>query len=449
MAAPDEEILLARCAQGDERAFIALVHPYRQALARFIRYRIGDLEDAEDVLQETWVAAWLGLHRVREAGSVRGWLMQVARNRCRDYFRAKGRHDIAAEEQELEEYANRFGLRLYRHSQMAADIVDALESIPAAAREAGRRFYLEGLTIAEIAAETHSPPGTIKRRLFQARRELRASLGVISPQRSSLMTTQTTDLPQIAVPATAFPSILPRIIITESDETPFAVDCRELRQWSIIPLVGQWASWADYDLPGWKLTEAVEACVLHPTTVHDVEGVQIEVHGWKPEKGWKPSSMIYGRLTDEKAQFLAVSLAHENAAQMETFLDKGFEASWGEMDRALADRGDVRCEPDGSFRVRNRDAIANGAGAGLCTVDIGGKQRVCLRVLECDLANEIDTLVESFLTHEGRTVLVRRYKRPIFVQKAMFEVILDETEQIVVDGITFLHWYDTITNFAL
>ena len=85
---------------------------------------------------------------------------------------------MPAEEQELEEFASRFGLRHYRHAQMAADIVDALEDIPEAARETGRRFYLEGLTIAEIAAETRSPPGTVKRRLFQARQEMRASLGI-------------------------------------------------------------------------------------------------------------------------------------------------------------------------------------------------------------------------------------------------------------------------------
>ncbi len=449
MADLGEENLLARCAQGDEKAFVALVRPYRQALARFIRYRIGDAEDAEDVLQETWVAAWLGLHRVRETGSVRAWLMQVARNRCRDYFRVRDRRDVSAGEQELEEYANRFGLRLYRHAQMAADIVDALDNIPAAAREAGRRFYLEGLTIAEIAAETQSPPGTIKRRLFQARRELRASLGVMPPQRSSQMTTQTTETPAIAVPATAFPLGRPDIVITEGDEPPFAVDCRELRQWSIIPRVGEWASWADYDLPGWKLTEAVEARALHPAKVHDVEGVQIEIRPWKPETGRRPSGTIYGRLTDEKAQFLAVSLVHENVSQMETFLDKDFDASWGEMNRVLEDRGNVLRESGGSFRLRDSAALKNGTGAGLCTVDIGGRQTVCLRVLECDLASEIDTLVESFLTREGRTVLVRRYKRPSFVQKAEFKVILDETDQIIMEGITFLHWYDTITNFAL
>lgn len=140
MADSSEENLLSRCAQGDEKAFIELVRPYRQALDRFIRYRIADTEDAEDVLQETWVAAWLGLPRVREATSVRTWLMQVARNRCRDYFRARKERDIPAEEQELEEFANRFGLRLYRNAQMAADIMDALEEIPEAVREAGRRF---------------------------------------------------------------------------------------------------------------------------------------------------------------------------------------------------------------------------------------------------------------------------------------------------------------------
>lgn len=434
-------------AQGEEKAFAQLVRPHRQMLARYIRYQVTNAEDAEDVLQETLLAAWLGLGRLRDGGSVRAWLMQVARNRCRDYFRAQGRRDVPAGEQELETFASRFGLSLHRRAQTVADIVDALEDAPPAAREAARRFYLEGLTIAEIAAETHSPPGTVKRRLFQARSSLRASLGV--KQRSSPMDTQTTDTISVAVPVTAFPPFLPEIVITEMEEMPFAVDCLELRYWPIIPRVGEWASWADYSLPGWKLTEAVEARVLRPATVHNVEGVQIEVRPWKPEEGWQPSGTAYGRLTNESAQWLAVSLVHEGVSRVETLLDESFEWNWGKDERALEDRGDVHREPDGSLRLRDPDAIAEATGAGLCAVKIGAKRFTCLRVFECNMADEVDTLVESYWTREGRMVLVRRYKRPSFIQTAEFAVTLDETDPLVVDGLTFLHWYDTTTSFAL
>lgn len=263
------------------------------------------------------------------------------------------------------------------------------------------------------------------------------------------MTTQTTELPQVGIPVTAFPPVLPQIVITESDEPPFAVDCLELRYWSIIPRVGEWASWADYSLPDWKLTEAKEVRTLRPAKVHNVQGVEIKVRTWKSEGGWQPDGTMHALLTERTARWLAVNLVYEEESQVETFLDEHFDWNWGETDRFLEDQGAVGREPDGSLRVRDRDAVARGTGAGVFTIDIGGKQIICLRVFEGDLENEIDTLVESYLTRQGRTVLVRRYKRPSFVQKAMFEVTLDETMQIVADGKTFVHWYDTITNFAL
>lgn len=449
MTAYDDEILRRSGGPGNEEAFAQLVRPHRQVLTRYIRYQITNAEDAEDVLQDTLLAAWLGLGRLRDGGSVRAWLMQVARNRCRDYFRAQGRRDVPAGEQELENFASRFGLSQHRRAQTVADIVDALEDAPPAAREAARRFYLEGLTVAEIAAETQSPPGTVKRRLFQARSSLRASLGVNPPQRSYPMSTQTPETPTVAVPATAFPPFLPKIVITERAETPFTVDCPELLYWSIIPRLGEWASWADYDLPGWKLAEAGEARVLRPARVHNVEGVEIEMRFWKPEEGWLPTGTVHGRLTEEGGQWLAVNLVHKGEAQVETFLDEVFDLNWRRGNYPLEDRGAVESAPDGSLRLRDRVSLVNGVGAGLFTVEIGAKRFACLRVLECDIANEVDTLVACYLTREGRTVLVQRYKRPSFVQTAEFPMILDETDPLVVDGLTFLHWYDTITSFAL
>lgn len=242
VANSNEEILLSCDAQGDEKAFVQIIRPYQQALANYIRYRISDAEDAEDVFQETLVAAWLGLRRVRDPGSIRAWLMQVARNRCRDYFRAQGRQDVPAGERELEDFANRFGLHQYRHAQTVADVVEALEEAPKIERETARQFYLEGLTIAEIAAQARCPSGTVKRRLFQARHSLRAFLGIISPQRSSQMSTQTSDTPPAAAQAPAFPLVRPEITITKINEPPFAVDCLELRYWVIIPRLGARAS---------------------------------------------------------------------------------------------------------------------------------------------------------------------------------------------------------------
>ena len=83
-----DRALVERIVAGDQRAFAALIGRYEESLAGLIRYQVGDLAAAEDVLQETLVQAWSSLARLREPDKVHAWLLGVARNRCRDYFKA-------------------------------------------------------------------------------------------------------------------------------------------------------------------------------------------------------------------------------------------------------------------------------------------------------------------------------------------------------------------------
>jgi RNA polymerase sigma-70 factor (ECF subfamily) len=68
---------------------------------------------------------------------------------------------------------------------VASEAVSALEELPSDKRQAARLFYLKGLTISEIAKRTRSPEGTVKRRLFEARRHMRKALGISGPKSKS------------------------------------------------------------------------------------------------------------------------------------------------------------------------------------------------------------------------------------------------------------------------
>jgi RNA polymerase sigma-70 factor (TIGR02960 family) len=83
--------LLARARAGDGEAFGQLVEPYRHEL-RVHCYRVlGSLADAEDLLQETLLAAWQGLPGFGERASLRSWLYRIATNRCLNWLRSANR----------------------------------------------------------------------------------------------------------------------------------------------------------------------------------------------------------------------------------------------------------------------------------------------------------------------------------------------------------------------
>src|SRR5215208_3367118 len=85
------ERILARARDGDEHAFRELTDPYRRELQLHCYRIVGSVQDAEDLLQETLLAAWRALDRFEGRSSVRTWLYRIATNRCLNALRDSGR----------------------------------------------------------------------------------------------------------------------------------------------------------------------------------------------------------------------------------------------------------------------------------------------------------------------------------------------------------------------
>jgi len=89
-----ESNALTRARGGDEEAFGSLVDPYRRELQLHCYRILGSLQDSEDLLQETLLAAWRGLDKFEGRASLRSWLYRIATNRCLNARRDSGRRAL-------------------------------------------------------------------------------------------------------------------------------------------------------------------------------------------------------------------------------------------------------------------------------------------------------------------------------------------------------------------
>lgn len=186
---PDRE-LIKQSIDGDSQAFSTLIKRVEMPLLRLVRAEIRDPVHAEDVLQEVLFDVWKGLKELRDHDRWTAWVVQIARNRCYDFFRSPQRREAPMMNSDLEPIINRRS----QHDGFQTDLLDTvlqtLSQAPPNHVEAAHLFYLEGLTIRQIAVRLGRPEGTIKRWLSHARSFVRSRLGLrqIRTERRKIMT---------------------------------------------------------------------------------------------------------------------------------------------------------------------------------------------------------------------------------------------------------------------
>jgi RNA polymerase sigma factor (sigma-70 family) len=172
MGEEDAELLAAVCA-GSERAFNRLIDRHQQAVRTFLR-GIAAREDADDIAQETFLAAWTQARSFRGGSSVRSWLFSIAWRKAKDaqrwWFR-RWRRDTTWHEMEpgggAEDAAGPERAALRR----------ALISLSVDQRAAVMMCLAHGFTHAEAAEALDIPIGTIKSHVARGRERLREALG--------------------------------------------------------------------------------------------------------------------------------------------------------------------------------------------------------------------------------------------------------------------------------
>jgi RNA polymerase sigma-70 factor (ECF subfamily) len=166
--------VIDRARTGDRDAFESIVRARMDAVYRLSIAILGNEADARDAAQETFVAAWRQLPRLREPDRFDAWLQRVAVNAARQTIRASRRRRIR-------EIPSSTVVALADRAAPAerddAAILDAaLATLPIEQRAILVLHHLEGHPLAELAAILDVPLGTAKSRLSTARRALAAAI---------------------------------------------------------------------------------------------------------------------------------------------------------------------------------------------------------------------------------------------------------------------------------
>ena len=174
----DDDDLVARVAAGDDTALHELFGRHAPWMAARLR-AVLPAADVEDVLQETFLAAWRGARGYRPQGACGGWLWGIARRQAALLLRRRGPADQAVTAlpdglaagpdtpDPAETALARAGLE---------EAVAALGPPGSPEREVWRLMYEQDRPVAEVAEMLGVPPGTVKSRAHRARRLLRAAL---------------------------------------------------------------------------------------------------------------------------------------------------------------------------------------------------------------------------------------------------------------------------------
>lgn len=178
-AAGDDRSLARRLAADDPRALEEIWALHGPALARYVRHFVSDPSLAEEVLQDTLVAAWRGAARFGGRSSLRTWLCGIARRQALGALRRRARTDGRASGAVDPDSLPAAGPMPQDAMEVADDrasLASALRRLSPLHREVLLLTFVQGLAYEEQAEALRVPVGTVKSRIFNAKRALRAVL---------------------------------------------------------------------------------------------------------------------------------------------------------------------------------------------------------------------------------------------------------------------------------
>lgn len=429
---------LSEIKSGVDMEFEKLLCEHKGAAERFVYFRIKNKQDAEDILQDTFFTAFTKFDMLKNKDCFKAWLLSIARNKCNDYYRkSMGKAEISGMELSVFPFEqSRYGIAFNSNLQ------DVFSSLKDKDREILYKFYYLELPQKEIAQQLNIPVGTVKSRLYNAKKHFKLKYpNALTGKGDKVMN---------------LPKKMPEYKIIKSDKEPFSVQWEELMGWLIIPRPDEKISWALYDQPQGDYTEYVEMQVTGKAVVHGIAGVVIKAkeYSTKNEKSFSERCFV-AQLTDTHCRILAESHKENGVNKYYTFLDGDeFIKNWG--------FGEDNCGKEINLSVKNRIKrninIIESDENPYC-MDIVGRYTVIIGNMEFDTVCLMDiesydtgVVTEQYIDKNGKTVLWRRFNENHWAfnrYNKSWSEMLPDNEQLTVNGRKYVHWYDCISDYIM
>ena len=181
----EERCFVQRCLNGEKEAFGALVDRYKDAVHGLAYSKVRNFEDAQDIGQEVFIAAYKNLHTLKHPHRFGSWIYSITVNECRMWLRKRARNPLTTatvDDQAREVALQNRAIQQNKERKILDRLHDAIDELPESSRLVVILYYINGLTCKEIAAFTGTKLNTVKSKLNRARNALRMHLTEVPDQ---------------------------------------------------------------------------------------------------------------------------------------------------------------------------------------------------------------------------------------------------------------------------
>ena len=171
-----EQLLIQQIAEGSREAFEQLYRAWQTRLFRYLLRMVGDSGRAEELTNDTMIAAWKAAASFKGQSKVSTWLFAIARNKALNSLRQRQPETVEVEEAMAVASSSGGQEVAVSRDRLQATIKDALQELSADHREVMELTFYQELSYQEIAEIMQCPVNTVKTRMFYAKKKLQEIL---------------------------------------------------------------------------------------------------------------------------------------------------------------------------------------------------------------------------------------------------------------------------------